>query len=107
MMKKAVDQFDRAQGRIARDFKSLIADSEDLLNSAATVSGEGLAVARKRFEERVSNAKAALTSATQPLSESTQQAAAAADDFVHANPWSAVGIGTLAGMLVGYLALRR
>ena len=46
MMNQAVDEFDRARVRMAGDLRSVIADSEDLLKAAATVSGEGFAAAR-------------------------------------------------------------
>jgi ElaB/YqjD/DUF883 family membrane-anchored ribosome-binding protein len=33
--------------------------------------------------------------------------AAAADDYVHDSPWTAIGIAAAAGMLIGFLAARR
>ena len=37
MMDRAVHEFERAKGRMAGDLRTMIADSEDLLNAAATV----------------------------------------------------------------------
>ena len=100
-------EFERAGGRVANDFKAIIADGEDLLKAAATVSGEGLAVARTKFEGQLKNAKAALADASQPVLERTRETAAATNEYVRTNPWSAVGIAVAAGVLVGFLAGRK
>src|SRR5512134_1780174 len=83
MINQSVKEFDRAGSRIAADFRAMIADSEDLLKAAATVSGDGLAAARAKFEEKVSRAKIALADASQPILEKTRETAAAANSYVH------------------------
>ena len=89
----------------SEDFKAIIADGEDMLK--ATVSGEGLAAARTKFEGRLKSARAALADASQPVLERTRETAAAANEYVRGNPWSVVGIALAAGALVGYLAGRK
>ncbi len=39
--------------------------------------------------------------------DTARQYAKVTDDYVHHNPWRAIGIGALAGLLIGYLASRR
>ena len=107
MINQSVKEFDRAGGRIAADFRAMIADSEDLLRAAATMSGDGLAAARVKFEEKVSRAKTALAEASQPMLDKTRETAAAADGYVREHPWSAIGVAVAAGLLVGFLAARR
>ena len=102
-----IQQFERARGRVAGDFRAMIADGEDLLNAVATVSGEGLAVARTKFEGKLKSAKAALADASQPALDRTRQTAAAADQYVRGNPWTAVGVAVAAGALIGFLAAKR
>jgi ElaB/YqjD/DUF883 family membrane-anchored ribosome-binding protein len=106
-MDRAMHEFDRARGRMAGDFRTMIADSEDLLKAAATVSGEGFTAARTKFEEKVKRAKATLADASQPLFDRTRETAAAADGYVRGNPWTAVGVATAAGVLIGLLAAKR
>ena len=103
MMDRAVHEFDRARGRMAGDFKTMITDSEDLLKAVATVSGEGIAAARTKFEEKLKHAKATLADASQPVFERAKETAAVTNDYVRGNPWTAVGIAMAAGMLVGGL----
>ena len=107
MMNRAVNKFNRAGGRLAGDFRTMIADSEDLLKAAGAVSGEGFAMARSKFEEKLKSAKSALAEASQPAIDSTRETAAAADSYVRDNPWTAVGVAIAAGALVGFLAAKR
>ena len=104
---KTMQEFERAGGKVASDFRAIISDGEDLLKAAATVSGEGLSAARTKFEGQLKNARAALADASQPVFERTRESAAAANEYVRANPWSAVGMAIAAGMVVGFLAGRK
>jgi ElaB/YqjD/DUF883 family membrane-anchored ribosome-binding protein len=107
MMNRAVNKFNRAGGRLAGDFRDMIADSEELLKAAAAVPGEGFAMARSKFEEKLKSAKAAVADASQPAIDRTLETAAAADDYVRDNPWTAVGVAIAAGALLGFLAAKR
>jgi len=107
MMDRAVDNFEGARGRMAGDFRAMITDSEDLLKAAAAVSNESFKAARTKFEEKLKSAKASLADASQPLLEQTRETVVATNKYVRANPWTAVGIGLAAGVLVGFLAAKR
>jgi len=107
MMDKAMDKFDGARGRMAGDFRAMITDSEDLLKAAGAVSNESFRAARTLFEEKLKSAKASLADASQPLLEQTRETVVATNQYVRANPWTAVGIGLAAGVLVGFLAAKR
>jgi len=106
-MERAMNEFDRAKGRMASDFRTMIADSEDLLQAAATVSGESFTAARAKFEEQLTRAKTALADASRPVIEQTRRTAAATDDYVRGNPWSAVGVAVASGALIGFLISKR
>ena len=94
MTQRAMHELDRAKGKMAADFRTMINDSEDLLKAAAGVSGEGFGVARTKFEERVKKAKAMLEEVSPP-------------EYIRANPWSAVGIAVAAGLVLGFIAAKR
>lgn len=106
-MERAVNEFDRARGRMAGDFKAMIADSEDLLKAAASVSGEGFTAARTKFEEKLKRARTTLTEASQPMLDRASEAATATDVYVHRNAWTVVGVAVAAGMLIGFLTAKR
>ena len=107
MMDRAVHEFDRARGRMAGDFRTLIDDGEDLLKAAATVSGQGFTAARTKFEEKLRSAKATWADASQPVFDRTRETAAVADHYVHDNAWTAIGVAIAAGVLIGFLAAKR
>jgi len=106
-MMNQVDEFNRAKTRMAGDIRSVIADGEDLLKAAAEVSGEGFAAARQKFEKKLGSAKARLADASQAAVEKTKETAAVANRYVHDNPWPAIGVAAVAGILIGILASRR
>ncbi len=107
MMDRAVDEFGRARGRMAGDLRTMITDSEELLKAAATVSGEGFAAARSKFEEKVRKAKTALAEVSQPVFDRTRETAAVADEYVRGNPWTTAAVAMAVGVLIGFLAAKR
>jgi ElaB/YqjD/DUF883 family membrane-anchored ribosome-binding protein len=107
MMKQTVNEFNRARSKVAGDIKTVITDTEDLLKAAAEVSGEGFTVARSKFEKKLGSARASLADASRAAVGRARETAAAADDYVHASPWTAIGVAAAAGMLIGFLAARR
>lgn len=101
-------EFDRAKGRMARDFRAIITDGEDLLKAAASVSGEGFAFARAKFENRLRSAGAALAGASQPALDRTRETAVIAIECVRRNPWtSAAGVAIAAAVWIGFLLRAR
>ena len=107
MMKQTVDELNRAGSKMAGDIRMVIADGEELLKAAADVSGEGFAVARRKFEEKFADARAKLADTSRAAILKTRATAAATDAYVHRSPWTAIGVAAAAGVLVGILAARR
>ncbi|MEN9785781.1 MAG: hypothetical protein RLZZ299_1045 [Pseudomonadota bacterium] len=89
------------------DLRTVIADAEALLRGSTTDSSDGAGAARARLTERLEAARARLVDAERRLSENARAAAKATDDWVHENPWQAVGIGVGVGLVVGLLVSRR
>lgn len=86
---------------------NLITGGEDLLKAAATASGEGLTAARREIGKKMKHARTALTDASRPVFDMTRKSAAFADDQVHSNAWTAVGVAVLVGVLIGFLTAKR
>ena len=68
---------DVTKDKLVADLKMVISDAEELLLATAAQAGEKASAAR------------------------------ATDDYVHENPWAAVGIGAALGLVVGMLISRR
>jgi len=108
MMEQAIGEFGWIKGKMVDDFKSLINDADDLLQATAKVSGEGFNLTtREKFAEMLKTAKASLADAEQIVVDKAKQAATATDDYVKGNPWTAVGIASGIGLLIGFLAAKR
>ena len=106
-MEPRTDEFNQAKGKMADDIKTVIADGHDLLKAAANASGAGLAVAREKLDEKLYSAKARLVNASRPAVDKARRTAAAANGYVHGNPWTVIGIAVAAGALIGFLTARR
>ena len=101
------EAIDSSTDKLVADFNAVISDTERLLKSFRAAGGEkaqelradleaNLAVARERLDELQSRVRA-----------TTGAAARAADGYVHDNPWQAIGIAAIAGLVAGLLIGRR
>jgi ElaB/YqjD/DUF883 family membrane-anchored ribosome-binding protein len=48
-----------------------------------------------------------LSQLQEALVRRTKDAAASTDELVHDNPWSAIGVGVVLGLLIGFILPRR
>jgi len=96
-----------AKEKLSADFRAVM-DDIDALMSATTLQAEGEAKAlRARIRERLDGAKDKLADAQHEAVQKAKAAASATDDYVHGNPWQAVGIAAALGLALGVLIGRR
>lgn len=93
--------------KLVADLKVVVADAEELLKATASQTGERITAARTRAEESLKVAKVRLADAQASAVANTKAAAQATDNYVHENPWQAVGVAAVAGLLLGALISRR
>jgi ElaB/YqjD/DUF883 family membrane-anchored ribosome-binding protein len=96
-----------ANEKLVSDFKAVVADTEELLRLTADQTGDKAIEVRARLREKLAGAKVKLQELEAAVVEKTKAAARATDEYVHENPWKAVGIAAGAGFLVGLLVNRR
>jgi ElaB/YqjD/DUF883 family membrane-anchored ribosome-binding protein len=99
-------QGDVSKEKLMQDLQMVVSDAEELLRATAGQAGEKVSAARERIEDSLVSAKARLAIAEEAMLEKTRQAARLTDDYVHDNPWNAVGIAAGVGLLVGMLISR-
>ncbi len=92
--------------KLMRDLRIVVSDAEELLRATANQAGENVAAARERIQENLDTAKEHLVAAQQHIALKTREAARATDEYVHENPWKAVGIAAGFGLIVGMLISR-
>jgi ElaB/YqjD/DUF883 family membrane-anchored ribosome-binding protein len=93
--------------KLVQDLKAVVNDAEELLRATAQQTGEKVAVVRAKAEESLKAAKARIAEEGEAVVARAKFVAKTADDFVKENPWQAVGIGALAGLVIGILISRR
>lgn len=99
-------QGDISKEKLMQDLQLVVSDAEELLRATAGQAGEKVTAARERIQESLSSAKVRLVDAQDAMLEKTKQAAHATDEYVHENPWRAVGIAAGVGLVVGMLISR-
>ncbi len=89
--------------KLMQDFRLVVTDAEELLRATAGIAGEKVSAARERIQENLAAAKVRLNEAESALIEKTEYAAKATDEYVHDNPWKAIGVAASVGVIVGML----
>ena len=93
--------------KLMSDLRVLIADAEDLLKATAGQTSNGAAALRDRVTETLSRARASLADSQAEAMARARAAGRVADDYVHDNPWTAIGIAAGVGVVLGMLISRR
>jgi ElaB/YqjD/DUF883 family membrane-anchored ribosome-binding protein len=93
--------------QLIADFKVVIADAEALIRATADQGDVALSKLRSQAETSLLNAKDKLSGVQEDLLEKGKTAAKTADEYVHENPWKAIGVAAGVGLLVGLLIGKR
>ena len=86
--------------KLVGDVKIVMSDIEDLLKATASQTGDKIVEARARAQAAIERARTAAI-------EHGKVAARTTDQYVQDNPWAAVGVSAVVGLLVGLLIGRR
>ena len=92
--------------KLLQDLRVVVADAEELLRATAGQAGEKVSAARERIQENLAAAKQRLAVAQDAVVARTKEAAKVTDEYVHENPWKAVGIAAGVGLVIGMLISR-
>jgi ElaB/YqjD/DUF883 family membrane-anchored ribosome-binding protein len=96
-----------AQQRLAKDFKAVVTDAEQLLRDAARDAGQGYGEARERLEDSLKNAREEFARLEGAMVDGAKRAGRATDGYVRQHPWESIGVGLGVGLLLGLLIGRR
>ena len=93
--------------KLITDLKLVILDTEELLRATAGQAGEKIADLRVKAQDHLTAAKIKLADAETMVVDKAKAVGRATDDFVHDNPWRAVGVAVCIGFVAGLLIGRR
>lgn len=89
------------------EFHNFISDVEDLVKETTTLTGEDLNRAKAKLSARLAEAKESVVEMGGEIAKRAKKGAVATDDFVHEQPWKAIGAGAAIGLLIGFALARR
>ncbi|MDD5299749.1 MAG: DUF883 family protein [Gallionella sp.] len=92
--------------KLMQDLRVVVSDAEELLRATAGQAGEKVSAARERIQGNLTAAKEHLASAQEAVTAKARKAAKATDEYVHENPWKAIGIAAGISLVVGMLVAR-
>jgi len=107
MNAKAHSSIASSKEKLLDDLQMVVADAEELLRATSAQAGDSAVAARARIQKSLQVAKGRLNDAEEAVIDRTKQAAKATDEYVHDNPWKAIGISACVGAIVGMLIARR
>lgn len=102
----AID-IERTRDQLVDDFAAVLSEAEEMLKKASQETGDRARDLRAQVEAKLLAAKLRLQEMQGDAVDRARDAARATDDYVHDNPWQAVGVAAAVGFVVGMLMTRR
>lgn len=93
--------------KLLQDLSVVVRDAEELLQATASQAGEKVQQVRTRTEASLQAARERLEQARAVVEPHARTAVGQFDAQVRAHPWTAIGMATGVGLLVGLLIGRR
>ena len=93
--------------KLVDDFAEMLTEAEDLMKRAASETGDRAKDLRSQVEAKLLAARSRLQEMQGDALDSAKAAARVTDDYVHDNPWQAIGAAAAVGFIVGLLMNRR
>lgn len=101
------NEFTKAQSGVSREVHNFLEDIEDLVKETTSLTGDELARAKAKLSERVAAAKQSVEEFGSDVAKRARKGAAATNDYVHDQPWKAIGAGAAVAFLLGFVLARR
>jgi ElaB/YqjD/DUF883 family membrane-anchored ribosome-binding protein len=98
---------ERAYDDLVDEFSNLVEAMEDVFAAATEDGSEKLSELRGQAEASLKKAKARLGTLEKNAVAKARKIASDSDDYVHENPWTAIGVGAGVGLLLGLLIGRK
>lgn len=98
---------DSSRDKLVDDFAAVLGEAEEMLKRAANETGDKARDLREQVETKLLRAKLSLQEIEGQALDRAKAAARATDDYVHDNPWQAIGVAAAVGVVVGLLMNRR
>jgi ElaB/YqjD/DUF883 family membrane-anchored ribosome-binding protein len=98
---------DSTRAKLADEFATAMSEAQEMLQRAASETGDKARDLRSQVENKLLHAKLRLQELEGDAVDRAKNAARATDDYVHDHPWQAIGVAAIIGFVVGLLMNRR
>ncbi|MCB5364599.1 DUF883 family protein [Pusillimonas sp. CC-YST705] len=98
---------DRDEDGLMEQLRSSLDEVEKLLGDAAHAGEDKAGELREKAMDALRNTRLALHDTQDAVIARSRRAARVTDEYVHDNPWQAIGLSAVAGLLLGVLISRR
>ena len=98
---------DASRDKLISDVKVLMADADDIVKAMASATGEKAVELADKLRVNMRVAKEKMADVQVAVADKAKVAVRVTDDYVHDNPWQAVGIAASIGFVIGLLINRR
>lgn len=96
-----------SQSDFSGELNNFVKDIEDLIKEATSLTGDELTQVKARLYARVAEAQESVEELGGEIAEQARKGVAATDEYVHHQPWQAIGAGAAVGLLLGFVLARR
>lgn len=98
----------RAQpNALGRDVQNVVSEAQELLKTVKDEGANQLDHARNKLQAQYEVAREKFGEIQTQVTQGAKHAVSTTDEYVHTNPWQAVGIAAAAGAIIGFLLARR
>jgi len=92
---------------LAVELQDFLTDVEGLIAETTTLTGEELTEAKAKLNERIDSIKHSFDDIGNSINHKIRRNVAMTNRYVHQQPWKAVAVSALAGVVIGVLFSRR
>jgi ElaB/YqjD/DUF883 family membrane-anchored ribosome-binding protein len=103
----ALDELKESQRRLTEELRSVVQDTQEILQHKVHDASDGYKSARERLEKSLKKAASELKSVEQAVEDGAKKAVRATDQYVHQHPWESIGVSAGIGILLGMLISRK
>ena len=103
----AKNQFQNTSVDISKEFKSFLKDVESLVKETSSLTGDDLAKAKEKLNQRIDQAKQQVNDVSGNFIQQARKTAAVTNEYVHEQPWAAIGSVAALSFLAGFLIARQ
>ena len=103
----ARDAARRARAAGNQEVEKLIGEVEELIARLADTADPGIARLRARVAETLRTTRRAVTESAAQVQRQARGALTAGDSYVREQPWEAIGVAAVMGLVIGFLVFRR